>query len=574
MKEITGTGASRGIAFGPAHQFAEVELKVKRRQVEDEAAEWQRLQDALEKANEQLDAIYEKVKAESGEEYAQIFQAQAAMLDDPELLDAVQQGIEKEKSNAEAALEEAVEMYARRLEQVDSERIRARAADLRDVKNRVLRILMDSEADDVSTMGEPSIVLARDLTPSETALIDKSLVRGFCTAEGTKTSHAAILARGLGIPAIVGAGSDLLNVEDGTRVILDGLEGVLIVEPDEETGNRYRERKKATEKVLDEAQKRAHEKAVTRDGKQVEVAANIGDVDEAEPAKEAGAEGVGLLRTEFLYLGRTDLPSEEEQYRAYRAILETFNDSSVILRTLDIGGDKQLPYVELPQEMNPFLGVRAIRLSLRRPELFKPQLRAVLRAGAGYNLKIMFPMVTALSEVQDARAILEECREELQQEAVDVVEELEVGIMVEVPSAALMAHQMAREVDFFSIGTNDLTQYIMAVDRTNADVSALASDLHPAVLRLVRQVIEAAHLEDTWVGMCGELAGNPVAIPILVGLGLDELSMATPSVPLAKEIVRSLEMNRAAELAAEALEKRDAAEVEAFVRRNVPAVNL
>lgn len=574
MKEITGTGASRGIAFGPAHQFAKVELKVKRRQIEDEAAEWQRLQDALEKANEQLDAIYEKVKAESGEEYAQIFQAQAAMLDDPELLDAVQQGIEKEKSNAEAALEDAVEMYARRLEQVDSKRIRARAADLRDVKNRVLRILMDSEADDVSTMGEPSIVLARDLTPSETALIDKSLVRGFCTAEGTKTSHAAILARGLGIPAIVGAGSDLLDVEDGTRLILDGLEGVLIVEPDEETSNRYRERKKATEKVLDEAQKRAHEKAVTRDGRQVEVAANIGDVDEAEPAKQAGAEGVGLLRTEFLYLGRTDLPSEEEQYHAYRAILETFNDSSVILRTLDIGGDKQLPYVELPQEMNPFLGVRAIRLSLRRPELFKPQLRAALRAGAGNNLKIMFPMVTALSEVQEARAILEECREELQQEGVDVVEELEVGIMVEVPSAALMAHQMAREVDFFSIGTNDLTQYLMAVDRTNADVSPLASDLHPAVLRLVRQVIEAAHLEDTWVGMCGELAGNPVAIPIVVGLGLDELSMATPSVPLAKEIIRSLDMNAAAELAAEALEMKDAAEVEAFVRRNVPAVNL
>lgn len=574
MKEITGVGASRGIASGPAHQFSAAEVKVERHQIEDAAAEWQRLQDALEMARGQLDGIYEKVKADSGEEYAQIFQAQAAMLDDPDLLDAVQQAIEEEKSNAEAALEDAVETYARRLEQVESERIRARAADLRDVKNRVLRILLGSEAAGTGAIQEPSIVLARDLTPSDTALMDKSLVRGFCTAEGTKTSHAAILARGLGIPAVVGAGSELLDVVDGVRLILDGLEGKLVVRPDEKTVDRYRKRKEATQKVLAEAREKAQEKAVTRDGRRVEVAANIGDVDEAEPAKQAGAEGVGLLRTEFLYLGRTELPDEEEQFQAYWAILETFEGDSVILRTLDVGGDKQLPYLELPQEMNPFLGLRAIRLSLRRPELFRPQLRAALRAGAGHRLKIMFPMVTALWEVEEARAVLEACREELRQEGHEVAEEPAVGIMIEVPSAALMADHLAHAVDFFSIGTNDLTQYVMAVDRTNADIASLASDLHPAVLRLVRQVIEDAHGQDTWVGMCGELAGNPLAIPILVGLGLDELSMAAPAIPVAKEIIRSLDSQEAADLSAEALEMQTAEEVEALVRNQVPAANV
>jgi phosphoenolpyruvate-protein phosphotransferase len=405
-------------------------------------------------------------------------------------------------------------------------------------------------------------------------MLDKSLVLGFCTAEGGATSHTAILARGLGLPAVVGAGAEVLEVADGATLVLDGGDGRLLVEPDEETVADCETRQASAAAVLAQALAQAREPAVTCDGHRVEIVANIGNVEEAQAAVEAGAEGVGLLRTEFLYLERDHLPDEEEQYRAYRAITDVCGDRPVILRTLDIGGDKELPYLDLAHETNPFLGVRAIRLCLARPELFKSQLRAALRAAAGRNLKLMFPMVATVAEVRAARAVLEECRAELLAEGQPMAEEMEIGIMVEVPAAALMADHLAAEVDFFSIGTNDLSQYALAADRTNAQVAPLASGFQPAVLRLVRDVVAAAHAQDKWVGLCGELAGEPLAIPILLGLGLDEFSMNPPAIPLAKQIIRTLTLDEARELAQAALELDNPDAVQALVRERMPAVSV
>jgi phosphoenolpyruvate-protein phosphotransferase len=574
VKTLRGIAASRGIVIGPAFRFRQADLRFERYTVEDPAAEWARLQVALETAREQLAEVYAKAEAESGAEQAAIFQAHALMLEDPELLDAVRTAIEEQNVNAEAALSDAAEMYAQMLEALDDEYLSARAADVRDVAARVLRLLLGVAEIPTAGLTAPSIILARDLTPSDTVMLDKSLVLGFCTAEGGATSHTAILARGLGLPAVVGAGLDVLEILDGATLVLDGGDGMLLVEPDKQAVAGYRVRQAATGTVLAQARERAHEPAVTRDGHRVEVVANIGNVEGAQAALESGAEGVGLLRTEFLYLERDHLPDEEEQYQAYRAIVDVFGDWPVILRTLDIGGDKELPYLDLPDEMNPFLGLRAIRLCLARPELFKPQLRAALRAGAGRNLKVMFPMVATVAEVREARAVLEECRAELLAEGQPVAEEVEIGIMVEVPAAALMADHLAAEVDFFSIGTNDLSQYTLAADRTNAQVAPLASGFQPAVLRLVRDVIVAAHARDKWVGLCGELAGEPLAVPILLGLGLDEFSMNPPAIPLAKQVIRALTLDEARKVAQAAMELDSPEAVQALVRKLVPAANV
>ena len=574
MKSLQGIAASRGIAIGPAFRFRRVDLCFERHVVEDPAAEWVRFQAALVMAQEQLAEVYAKAEAESGAEQAAIFQAHVLMLDDPELLQAVRMSIEEQGLNAEAALGDAAEMYAEMLEALDDEYLSARAADVRDVATRVLRILLGVAEFPTAGLDVPSVILARDLTPSDTVLLDKSLVLGFCTAEGGATSHTAILARGLGLPAVVGAGPDVLDVPDGTEVALNGSDGVLLVAPDAETVAGYRMRQMAVDTVLAKAREHAREPALTQDGHRVEVVANIGNVEGAQVALEAGAEGVGLLRTEFMYLEQVHLPTEEAQYQAYRAIVEAFSDLPVVLRTLDVGGDKELPYLDLPDEVNPFLGVRAIRLCLARPELFRPQLRAVLRAGAAGNLKVMFPMVATVTEVRQARAMLEACRAELLVEGQAVAERVEVGIMVEIPAAAVMADRLVVEVDFFSIGTNDLSQYTMAADRTNAELTALASGFQPAVLRLVRDVIAAAHAQGKWVGLCGELAGEPLAVPILLGLGLDEFSMNPPAIPLAKQIIRSLTMDEAREVAQAALSLDSAEEVRALVRQRVPSATV
>jgi len=570
LKTLEGIAASPGIAIGDAFQFQAADLRFERRRVDDPAAEWRRFEAAAATAAEQLAEVCDRATAELGPEQAAIFQAHLMMLEDPELRVAVQTAIEEQGLNAEAALSDAAAFYAEALEALDDEYLRARAADVRDITGRVLGILLGREAQ--AGPQAPAIILARDLTPSDTVLLDKSRVLGFCTAEGGPTSHTAILARALGLPAVVGVGEEVLAVPAGVTVVLDGAAGRLVVQPDEPELCACRERMAAATALQAEAQRRAMEPAVTCDGHRVEVVANIGSVRDAQAAVQAGAEGVGLLRSEFLYLERSSLPSEEEQYRAYRDILEAMGGRPVILRTLDAGADKEIAYLGMPHEQNPALGVRAIRLCLARAELFRAQLRAALRAAAGHNLKVMFPMVATAGELRAARAALDAAREELAAEGVPLPERLEVGIMVEVPAAALMADRLAREVDFFSIGTNDLSQYTMAADRTNAQVAALANALQPAVLRLVARVIDAAHAEGKWVGMCGELAGEPLAIPILLGLGLDEFSMNPPAIPMAKQLIRSLEVAAARQVARAALELNSAEEVAALVRARVPGV--
>ncbi len=568
MKTLRGIAASRGIAIGPAFQFRQPTLRVTQSLVQDPAAEWQRFRAALGTARQQLAAIC--AQAAAGSEQAAIFQAHALMLEDPELLQAVQSAIEERHWNAEAALSTAAEMYIQVLGSLDDEYLRARAVDVRDIVTRLLRILLGTTEDCTSELRVPSIILARDLTPSDTVQLDRSLVLGFCTAEGGPTSHVAILACSMGLPAVVGVGADVLEIAAGAPTILNGNEGMLLVHPDPDLTATYVSQQAIAATRLAEARTRSHELAFTRDGRRVEVLANIGSEEEARAALEAGAEGVGLLRTEFLYMQRARLPDEEEQYRAYRAIVDAFGQQPVILRTLDIGGDKALPYVDLPHEMNPFLGQRGIRLCLKRPELLRPQLRAALRAGDGRNLKLMFPMVATVDEIRAARRLLEECRAELLAEGRPIARKEEVGIMVEIPAAALMADRLAAEVDFFSIGTNDLSQYTMAADRTNARVASLAAGLQPAVLRLVHDVVAAAHSHGKQAGLCGELAGDLAAIPVLLGLGLDELSMSPANIPLAKHIIRTLSLSQAQDLARAALEVDSPDDVLRLAEERVP----
>ena len=575
MRTLNGIPASQGVAIGPVFRYEGVEFEVVCRQIENADAEWARLKAAIATARQELEALGEKTAEEVGEKEAAIFEAHLMMLNDPELLRTVQSTIRTEKINAESALERATEQYAQALEAMDDEYLRARAVDVRDVANRVIRILLGLEAASASDLAQPSIVVARDLTPSDTAMLDKAYVLGFLTAEGGATSHTAILARTLGLPAVLGVGEGALKVTGDDVVIVDGNEGIAHIAPDAKTRLLYERKQDTLAEVRAWTQTNALEPAITEDGQRVEVVANIGTVYDAQMARSEGAEGVGLLRTEFLYLERPDLPTEDEQTDVYAEITDVFEDDPVILRTLDIGGDKELPCLDLPEEMNPFLGVRALRLGLARPEeVFKPQLRAVLRAATHRNLKLMFPMVATVGEVREARALLDECRAELVAEGVAVPDDFEVGIMIEIPAAALMADHLAAEVDFFSIGTNDLTQYTMAADRTNADVSYLMNGLEPAVLRLVKMVIDAAHAQDKWVGMCGELAGEPLAIPILLGLGLDEFSMSPPAIPIAKQIIRALSYETTQEVARRALQLESAEAVADFVKSEVAAVDV
>jgi len=573
VKTLRGIAASGGLAIGPAFHFQKAGLCCERTTVQDPTAEWARFQAALATAGEELAQVCALAETQCQPEEAAIFQAHLLILDDPDLLDQVQFRIAEQHLNAAAALNEAAGVYIQTLEALDNEYLRARAADVRDVTDRVLRILLGVAESPTAGLTTPAVIIASDLTPSDTVLLDKSLVVGFCTAEGGATSHTAILARGWGLPAVVGIGPQVLEIPAGAPVIVDGDEGAVLVEPEAGVIARYRARQARADVALAQAREHAHEPAITRDGHRVEVVANVGNVAGAVAAREAGAEGIGLLRTEFLYLERATLPDEEEQYQAYRAILEVFGTQPVVLRTLDIGGDKDLPYLDLPRELNPFLGLRAIRLGLARPELLKPQLHAALRAGVGHNLKVMFPMVATVAEVRAARALLDECRAELLAQGQPVAE-IEVGIMVEIPAAAIMAHRLAAEVDFFSIGTNDLSQYTLAADRTNAQVAALASAFQPAVLHLVRDVITAAHARGRWVGLCGELAGEPLAVPILLGLGLDEFSMNPPAIPRVKQIIRALTLDQAREVAQAALELDSPEAIQALVRERVPAAGV
>ncbi len=572
MKTLHGTSASRGIAIGPVFQYRQPTLHIPRGKISDPTAEMARLNLALDTACAQLADIYEKAIVEVGADKAEIFQAQTEMLQDPELLESVQHTITVEHQNAEAALFDAAEVYANTLENMGSEYFRARAGDIRDAVQRALRILTNVQENARGALKQPSIVVAVDLAPSDTINFDKNLLLGFAIVMGGPTSHTAILARSLGLPAVVGMEEGILSLPTGAEIVVDGSQGELLAECPPETVATYRDLQTAQRAFSADLQVNARHAAITRDGHRVEVVANVGKVDEAAPAIALGAEGVGLLRSEFLYLQRETLPNEEEQYQAYRGILDAFGEQPVVLRTLDVGGDKELPYMDIIQEINPFLGVRAIRLCLKRPDLFRPQLRAALRAGVGRNLKIMFPMIATLAELRAAKQVLAECRAELKQEGTPTADNIEVGVMVEIPAAVIMADYLAREADFFSIGTNDLTQYVMAADRTNPGVAELTSAFAPPVLRMIAQTIEAGHKGGRWVGLCGELAGEPLAIPILLGLGLDEFSMNAPAIPLAKQIIRSLNRSVCQAAAREVLNLTDEKEVRDFISQTFPVI--
>jgi len=574
MKTVKGIPASYGIAIGPAFVYERHDPVIECRTVDDPEIELVRFDAARITAKLQLDEIYKKAKAESGDEEAEIFKAQAMMLDDPELISAVKTIVQKERTNVEPALSDTVENYAGMLESLEDEYLSARALDIRDVGSRLLRILIGVAESPAENLKVPSIVIAKDLTPSDTILLDKAYVLGFCTSKGGATSHTAILARSLALPAVVGAGDTVHTVKDGTMLILDGDSGEILIQPDKSSLADYQARQEKFYELRSKADNVSHEPAITLDGYRVEVVANIGNVEGARTALDAGAEGVGLLRSEFLFLERHSLPTEDEQYNSYKTIGDAFDQLPVVLRTLDVGGDKEIPYIDMPNEGNPFLGVRAIRLCLARPQLFKPQLRAALRAGYGNNLKLMFPMVATVNEVLQARTLLDECRTELLDEGYPVAEKMEIGIMIEIPAAAIMADQLAEVVDFFSIGTNDLSQYTLAADRTNENVAQIASGFQPAVFRLIKQVIDAAHSKGKWVGLCGELAGELLAIPILLGLGLDEFSMNPPAIPYAKLLIRSISMENAREVAVKALDQPGDAEIRTLVKESVPEVNL
>ncbi|HSM58827.1 MAG TPA: phosphoenolpyruvate--protein phosphotransferase [Candidatus Sulfomarinibacteraceae bacterium] len=562
---LTGIPASPGIAIGPAVHYRQQLPEVHTRQVNDTSAEWQALLAAIKEAQSELQALQERVTSLGDKAEADIFDAHALILDDPDLLDAVRRHIFEEKLNAAAAWQQEIEDVAREYRAIEDDYMRARADDVLDAGRRVLRHLLDV-GPGTFELEEPAIILAADLTPSDTAQFDPELVKGICTELGGATSHSAILARAYGIPAVVGIGQALQTLSEGQTLALDGQKGIVWVDPDADTLGDLQERRAEWEEREEKARAESQAPAVTRDGQRIEVAANIGGRRDADVALDYGAEGVGLFRTEFLFLDREEPPSEEEQFEVYSGVAAAMGQRPIIIRTLDVGGDKPLPYLPTGQEENPFLGWRGLRFCLDRPDIFMPQLRAILRAAHEHNVKLMLPMVSTLQEIRAARALLDDAKAQLREEDLPFDAEIAVGIMIEVPAAVSISDQLAQEVDFFSIGTNDLTQYVMAADRGNAQVAELAHALHPAVLRMVQQTVQAAHEAGIWVGMCGELAGNALATPLLIGLGLDELSMSAPSIPTVKKVIRNLEREQAREIAAAALKKESAADVEVYLQ--------
>ncbi|ELK21489.1 phosphoenolpyruvate-protein phosphotransferase [Anoxybacillus flavithermus TNO-09.006] len=566
MKRLQGIAASNGIAIAKAYRLEHPDLTVEKQTIENPAEQVSRFQQALAKAKEELEVIQAHALKELGEDKAAIFSAHLLVLSDPELVQAVEQKIEQERVNAEFALHDVTSMFIAMFEAMDNEYMKERAADIRDVTKRVLAHLLGVTISNPSMITEEVIIVAEDLTPSDTAQLNRKYVKGFTTDIGGRTSHSAIMARSMEIPAVVGTKEATATIQNGDIVIIDGLDGEVIVNPTEETIAEYEQKRAAFAAQKAEWAKLVHEQTTTKDGHHVELAANIGTPNDVEGVLANGAEGIGLYRTEFLYMGRNELPTEEEQFEAYKTVLEKMEGKPVVVRTLDIGGDKELPYLDLPKEMNPFLGFRAVRLCLDMQEMFRTQLRALLRASVYGNLKIMFPMIATLDEFRQAKAVLLEEKEKLVAEGVEVSDHIEVGMMVEIPAAAVLADQFAKEVDFFSIGTNDLIQYTMAADRMNERVSYLYQPYNPAILRLIYNVIEAAHKEGKWVGMCGEMAGEELAVPILLAFGLDEFSMSATSILRVRSQLKKLSKQEAERVKDHILSLATAEEVVRFVK--------
>jgi phosphoenolpyruvate-protein phosphotransferase len=565
-----GIAASPGMANGPAKIWIKQQVKIPRYTITDTATEHSRLVRAIATSKIELEGIRDKLVQEGHKAEAAVFDAHLLMLEDSSLLAMVDESLQKQSLNVEAAWNDAIQFFADQMDGIPDPTLQARAADIRDVGKRVIDHLLGVESNATLVLKEPSVVVARDLAPSETASLDKSKVLALCTAEGGATSHTAIFAKALGLPAVVGLGEKLLDIPSGSPLLVDGMLGEVIAFPDQGMRARFETGFLNAQQAASQEMSCTHDQAITKDGHRVEIVANIGQPNEAQIALDYGAEGVGLLRTEFLFLERKTAPNEEQQLAEYDKILDVMNLCPVVVRTIDVGGDKEIPYLNLGQEANPFLGWRAIRMCLDRPDFFKVQLRALLRSSPGHDLRIMFPMIATLAEIRQVKVLMEEARAEVLQAGHQVAEHIQVGIMVEIPSVAITADLFAREVDFFSIGTNDLTQYTMAAERTNPKVSHLGDACHPAVLRQIQNVIHAAHAAGIWVGVCGELAGDSDAVPILLGMGLDEFSMAPRAVPHAKHIIRQWTLQNALSLAQEVVNCDSAQAVRLLVQSRIP----
>ncbi|HCW7461782.1 TPA: phosphoenolpyruvate--protein phosphotransferase [Staphylococcus aureus] len=549
-KLIKGIAASDGVAIAKAYLLVEPDLTFdKNEKVTDVEGEVAKFNNAIEASKVELTKIRNNAEVQLGADKAAIFDAHLLVLDDPELIQPIQDKIKNENANAASALTDVTTQFVTIFESMDNEYMKERAADIRDVSKRVLSHILGVELPNPSMIDESVVIVGNDLTPSDTAQLNKEFVQGFATNIGGRTSHSAIMSRSLEIPAIVGTKSITQEVKQGDMIIVDGLNGDVIVNPTEDELIAYQDKRERYFADKKELQKLRDADTVTVDGVHAELAANIGTPNDLPGVIENGAQGIGLYRTEFLYMGRDQMPTEEEQFEAYKEVLEAMDGKRVVVRTLDIGGDKELSYLNLPEEMNPFLGYRAIRLCLAQQDIFRPQLRALLRASVYGKLNIMFPMVATINEFREAKAILLEEKENLKNEGHDISDDIELGIMVEIPATAALADVFAKEVDFFSIGTNDLIQYTLAADRMSERVSYLYQPYNPSILRLVKQVIEASHKEGKWTGMCGEMAGDETAIPLLLGLGLDEFSMSATSILKARRQINGLSKNEMTELA-------------------------
>ena len=563
VKMLKGIAASDGVAVAKAYLLVQPDLSFTKVTIEDVSAEAARLDDALSKSSDELQLIRNKAAENLGEEEAQVFDAHLMVLSDPEMVGQIKQSISDNKVNAEHALKEVTDMYIGMFESMeDNAYMQERAADIRDVAKRVLAHLLQVTLPNPAMINEEVIVVAHDLTPSDTAQLDRNFVKAFVTDIGGRTSHSAIMARSLEIPAIVGTGEITAKVKAGDILAVNGIEGDVIVHPTEEQKANFIQAGEAYAAQKAEWEKLKHAETVTADRKQFELAANIGTPKDLTGVHNNGGEGVGLYRTEFLYMDSSDLPTEDAQFEAYKEVLEGMAGKPVVVRTMDIGGDKELPYLKLPHEMNPFLGYRALRISLSTlgEGMFRTQLRALLRASVHGNLRIMFPMVATLKEFRAAKKMYDEEKAKLIAEGVAVSETIQVGIMIEIPAAAILADRFAQEVDFFSIGTNDLIQYTMAADRMNEQVSYLYQPYNPSILRLVKNVVDAAHAEGKWAGMCGEMAGDQTAVPLLMGIGLDEFSMSATSILKTRSLMKTLDTSKMKELADRALTECDTME--------------
>ena len=553
---IQGIAASEGISIGKVFKYEHMEVVADKNEVEDTGIEVERFQKALRESIVDLTKIKEYAEENINIETAAIFEAHIEILKDPEFDDQVKSIIMNEGINGEYGLEKVSQQFVQMFENMDNEYFRERAADIKDVSRRVLMHMKGMKGHDLTEINSEIILAARDLTPSDTAQLNRRWVKGFITNIGGRTSHSAIMARTLEIPAVVGTMSGFESLEDGEWVILDGIQGIIIQSPEESVIAEYKEKIQKLEALKTIRAAYIEKPSLTADGIHIEIGANIGSPDDLDGVLSYGAECIGLYRTEFLYMGKKTFPTEEEQFEAYKKVLEGMKDKPVVVRTLDIGGDKELEYMTLDKELNPFLGNRAIRLCLSQKELFITQLKALLRASAYGNLHIMFPMIATLDELREAKQMLQRAKEELQMNEAYAENDFsyKVGIMVEIPSTAIMASTFAKEVDFFSIGTNDLIQYTFAADRMNENVSYLYQPFNPAILKLIKMVIEAAHAEGKWVGMCGEMAGEPLALPLLIGLGLDEFSMSAPGILKARQQAEHIDSKKAKDLATQALQ--------------------